>query len=229
MFRYISRLLARGTTHQLSPQHVVALDYWKNCSNSFLANPEYYERCEVELRQSVLPRVGRVERLLDAGCGNGRFTFVFAEAASMVDAYDVSSALIGQAREAAKSRGAKNINFRVEDIARAKWAPSSYDVASCMGVLSTIIDEPIFLAVARKLRAAARPGGFMLLRDTVSLLPEGELVQSDTYAIRYRHENHYRQTLANLGMTLEYEAPLIEEGKLVNRIYLYRLHSSPAL
>ena len=134
----------------------------------------------------------------------------------------MSSTLIAQACETAQSTGAKNINFRVEDIAQGKWARSSYDVVSCMGVLSTLIDEPVFLAVARKLRAAARPGGFMLLRDTVSLSPEGELVQSDAYAIRYRHENHYRQTLANLGMTLEYEAPLIEEGKLVNRMYLYK-------
>jgi 2-polyprenyl-3-methyl-5-hydroxy-6-metoxy-1,4-benzoquinol methylase len=153
---------------------------------------------------------------------------VFADVSATVDAYDVSPTLIIQAREKAKSEGIRNVRFRVGDIADTRWPQSSYDAVSCMGVLSTIIDEWAFLNVAVKIRNAVRHSGFVLLRDTVSLSTEGQLVQSDTYAIRYREEDHYRRTMANLGMKLEYEAALIETKTLANRIYLYRLHSLPA-
>jgi 2-polyprenyl-3-methyl-5-hydroxy-6-metoxy-1,4-benzoquinol methylase len=228
MFDRFSRWLPRGRANRPSPQHLVAVRYWGNCSNTFLANSDYYEKCEVELRTSVLPRLGRAGRLLDAGCGNGRFTFLLAEACNTVDACDVSPTLIKQARETAKSRGARNIHFHVGDITSARWQKYSYDAVSCMGVLSTIIDEPVFLDLIDKIRNAVRPGGLVLLRDTVSLLPEGQLVQSDTYAIRYRHEGCYRRTMANLGMGLEYETRLIEAETLVNRMFVYRVHSASA-
>jgi 2-polyprenyl-3-methyl-5-hydroxy-6-metoxy-1,4-benzoquinol methylase len=229
MPRYFAKWLSRSDGEQPSPQHLVASQYWRTCSNTFLADPEYYDKCEAELQTAILPRLGMVRRLLDAGCGNGRFTIALARAALAVDAFDLSPELIRQAREAAKSAGANNVRFRVGNIAAAKWSPSAYDVASCMGVLSTIIDDWAFLKVSRQLRNTVRPDGLVLLRETVSLLPEGQLAESDTYAIRYRNEDQYRRTFENLGMLLEYETTLIESGTLRNRMYLYRVQSGPSI
>jgi 2-polyprenyl-3-methyl-5-hydroxy-6-metoxy-1,4-benzoquinol methylase len=227
MFNYLWKRLAARKGSPPSRQHIIALRYWENCSNTCHASPEYYDRCETELRGAILPRVGRLDRLLDAGCGNGRFTLVLAGIAGSVDAYDVSPDLIRQARRAAQLAGVSNVQFRVGDISALTWPPSFYNLVSCMGVLSTIIDEPAFLKVAQKLAATVRPGGFVLLRDTLSLQPEGELVQTDVYAIRYRHQDHYRRTLARLGMELEYESTLINADPLVNRFFLYRRASRP--
>jgi 2-polyprenyl-3-methyl-5-hydroxy-6-metoxy-1,4-benzoquinol methylase len=225
MFDYFSRWLARRDHIGSSRQHQIALQYWKNCSDTFLASPDYYDRCEGELQNCIVPQIGRVQRLLDVGCGNGRFTLVLAKAAKIVDAYDVSPPLIKFARDAAKLAHVRNVRFRVRDIAKLTPQESTYDVVSCMGVLSTIIDEPAFLKVVGSLRKAVRAGGFVVLRETLSSLPEGQLVESENYAIRYRNERYYQQTLADNGMSLEYEAPLIEAGTLVNRIQLYRVPS----
>jgi 2-polyprenyl-3-methyl-5-hydroxy-6-metoxy-1,4-benzoquinol methylase len=225
MFDYFSKWFARRDDTDSSRQHQIALQYWKNCSDTFLASAEYYGRCEQELQNCILPRIGRIERLLDAGCGNGRFTLLLAKAARIVDAYDVSPPLIQLARNAAKSAHVTNVRFRVRDIAKLAARESAYDVVSCMGVLSTIIDEPAFFRVLDSLRKAVRAGGFVVLRETLSSLPEGQLVESESYAIRYRNEDRYRQTLADRGMTLEYEAPLLQESSLVNRIQLYRVRS----
>ncbi len=225
MFEHFSRWLARRDDTRFSRQHQIALQYWKTCSDTFLANPDYYDRCEHELQNCILPRIDNAERLLDTGCGNGRFTFVLAKAAKVVDAYDVSPLLIKMARNAASSAHVNNIRFHVRDIAKFTPQESAYDVVSCMGVLSTIIDEPAFLKVVANLRKAARPTGFVVLRESLSSLPDGQLVESENYAIRYRNERCYRQTLAGYGMSLEYEVPLIEAGTLVNRIQLYRVRS----
>jgi 2-polyprenyl-3-methyl-5-hydroxy-6-metoxy-1,4-benzoquinol methylase len=225
VFDYFSRWLARHDSSGASRQHEIALQYWKNCSDTFLASPDYYDRCEQELQGCILPRIGRVQRLLDAGCGNGRFTLVLARAAKSVDAYDVSAPLIKLAREAAKSAHIRNIRFRVRDIENFAAQESIYDVVSCMGVLSTVIDEPAFLKVVGTLRKTVRPSGFVVLRETLSSLPEGQVIESENYAIRYRNEGHYRRTMADSGMSLDYEAALIESGTLVNRIQLYRVFS----
>jgi SAM-dependent methyltransferase len=206
-----------------SPQHLTSLRYWQACSNTFLTNPEYYDKCETVLRGSILPKLGHISRLLDAGCGNGRFTLLLASAAREVDAYDVSSSLILEASKSAKVAGTNNIRFQVKDICQGGWKASHYDVVSCMGVFSTIIDDWAFRKVALELRNAAHPGGLLLLRDSVSLLPDGQLVESETYATRYRNESYYRGVFSELGLTLEHEELLAEFGSSVNRMYLYRV------
>src|SRR5579884_1723008 len=117
MFKYLLKRLSRNKAISPSAQHLLALRYWENCSNTFHASPEYYDRCETELRTSILPRIGQVERILDAGCGNGRFTFVLAAIGRSIDAYDISRELIRQARQTASSANVTNIRFYVGDIA----------------------------------------------------------------------------------------------------------------
>lgn len=220
----IDKLLRwRQPRHLSSPAHAVASAYWANCSNTFLADADYYEKCEAVLRDTLLPKVGAVDRALDLGCGNGRFTLLLARTAKSVEARDLSADLIQQARRSACEHGVKNIRFKVEDIISKKPRPSSYGLVSCMGVLSTIIDDWAFRHVTQGLRLALRSEGWLLLRETLSSLEQGEVVESDRYAIRYRNENAYRKEFADLGLSLEDEIPLIRAGTCENRFYLYRV------
>ena len=219
-FRSLLRL--RDAQPEPSRAHTVAHRYWASCSNTFITNPEYYDRCEAVLTEDVLPRLGSPHRVLDVGCGSGRYTLVLATIARFVDACDLSPALIAQARRNASERSVQNIAFRLEDITYAHPRRSGYDLVSCMGVLSTIVDDWAFRKITAAMRVALRPGGLLLLRDSVSRLPDGELVESDTYATRYRNEEAYRNRFAELGLTLVYDSLLAEFGASVNRYYLYR-------
>ena len=141
--------------------------------------------------------------------GTGRFTFVLATVAQAIDACDLSAALIEQARQNAKNQ-APNVSLSVEDIVWAQPQPAFYDLVSCMGVLSTIIDDWAFRRILQVMRSALRPGGRLLLRDSLSRLPEGQLIESETYATRYRNEDAYRREFEELGLVLEYERLLVE-------------------
>lgn len=216
-------LYRRRLQHQSSPAHIVASQYWANCSNTFLADADYYEKCEVVLCQNVLSRVGFVDRVLDLGCGSGRFTLLLASTGRNVDAFDLSPTLIEQAARSAREQNIRNIRFRVEDITCTKLHRSVYGLVSCMGVLSTIIDDWAFQKVTHMLRATLQPEGWLLLRETLSSVEQGQLVESDGYAIRYRNENAYRNTFRDLGFNLESEIPLISAGTCANRFFLYRV------
>ena len=201
----------------------MASKYWATCSNTFLADADYYEKCEVVLRQELLSRIGSVNRILDLGCGNGRFTLLLAATGRTVDAFDLSPTLIEQARQSAREHDVKNVRFKVADITFTKPRRSTYGLVSCMGVLSTIIDDWAFQRITRALRLALEPRGWLLLRETLSSLEQGQVVESDGYAIRYRNENAYRNTFKEYGLNLEYEVPLISAGTCANRFCLYRV------
>lgn len=211
-----------------SGAHEIANKYWKHCANTFITNPEYYDSCDSVLKSEILPELGMPYRALDLGCGNGRFTFVLATVAQQIDACDLSEALIAQARQSAENQAVTNVRFWVEDIITGQLQPSTYDLVSCMGVLSTIIDGWAFHRILQAMRSALRPGGRLLLRDSLSRLPEGQLIESETYATRYRNEDDYRREFEELGLVLEYERLLVEFGTSINRFFLYRVPGEPA-
>jgi 2-polyprenyl-3-methyl-5-hydroxy-6-metoxy-1,4-benzoquinol methylase len=207
----------------VSEEHRIAAEYWRSCTNTFVTNAAYYDRVEATLRTEILPRIGNPRRVLDIGCGNGRFTFVLAEAAAHIDAFDLSPALIEEGRAASKAKGIRNVRFRVGDASLPEWGfRRRYDVVACMGVLSTIIDESVFNDISASLAENVRSGGLIVLRDSLSNLPEGQLVVQPGYATRYRYERGYRERFSALGMVLEHEVLLAEFGTCVNRCFLFR-------
>jgi SAM-dependent methyltransferase len=212
----------RPETAAITKAHEVAQEHWRQCTNTFVTNAEYYTKCENAIRHELIPRLGRIGRLLDAGCGNGRFTLLFVHISDEIEAHDLSPALIGDARRAASDAGLNRVRFYVDDVIHARIPTGAYNAVSCMGVLSTIVDDWAFQTVARKLSDALKTRGVLLLRESVSLLPEGQLVESDTYATRYRNEQDYCAHFSELGLTLEHTVPLAEFGTSVNKFYLYR-------
>jgi len=90
------------------------------------------------------------------------------------------------------------------------------------GVTSTIVDDWAFQAALDTLTRATRPGGLLLLRDSVSFLPDGQLVESNDYATRYRYREEYHQALERRGHRLEWSMRLVEFGTSLNEFSLYR-------
>jgi 2-polyprenyl-3-methyl-5-hydroxy-6-metoxy-1,4-benzoquinol methylase len=206
-----------------SVAHATARRFWQTCSNSFVTNPEYYETCERVLRSEILPRLGRSQRLLDVGCGNGRFTLVLAASARTVEGIDLYPNLIAEARATAAARSAKHVRFSVGDLTAYNPKRGAYDVVSCMGVISTIIDDWAFEGIVSGLRRGLKPGGWLLLRDSISREPAGHLVVQENYATRYRNEDAYKQAFFGQGLQLEFEMTLVSFGTSVNGLYLYQL------
>jgi SAM-dependent methyltransferase len=221
----IKRLLrsgARTRAPQPSPAHTAARAFWRNCSSTFLTNPEYYDACETVLKRDILPSIEARRRALDAGCGNGRFTEALAKHAEKVDAFDLSPMLIEQARAAAVSKGTSNIDYWMDDIVDPKRRLGRYDLVACMGVLSTVVDDWAAEKVARLLMRVAEPGAYCILRDSVSLLPEGQLVKEPHYAINYRNKDKYEALFTGEGWRLKRLVPLVEFGTSLNAFVVFQ-------
>jgi len=98
--------------------------------------------------------------VLDAGCGSGVHTMLYADAgAKSVHAVDYASWKEAEARFG----DLPNVSFGQLDLCTQR-PPGTYDLVCCVGVLPHVPDPE---AAVRNLAAAVRPGGRLLIWATV--------------------------------------------------------------
>ncbi len=112
-------------------------------------------------RAFVLGRIRPGHKVLDLGCGTGRFTVPMAEAGAEVTGLDLSGAMLEIARTKLSERGL-TADLREGDMARLPFEDGTFDVVTSMLTLMHIpLDarEDVFDEASRVLR----PGGRMLI------------------------------------------------------------------
>ncbi len=115
-----------------------------------------YERA---LLAYLPPACGRV---LEVGCGHGALTRRVARRAHSVLALDLSPEMIRLAR-AHPARPA-NVDYRVGDVTTADLPAAAFDVVLSV---ATVHHVPLVPTI-RRLAAAVRPGGWLLIQDLLT-------------------------------------------------------------
>lgn len=80
-------------------------------------------------------------KILDAGCGDGRFALYLIKHGYNVQGIDFSEKKIKQAKRYAKELGVKESLFDVGDVVRTKFEDSSFDVYLARGVIHHLNKE----------------------------------------------------------------------------------------
>ncbi|MEM8773813.1 MAG: methyltransferase domain-containing protein [Pseudomonadota bacterium] len=205
--------------------HEAALAYWKIASTTFLAPKEYYDKQEKilsELLEALQPK----GQAIDIGCGNGRFTEYFAKYCDFVEGIDPNATLINEARENARQKTIGNIDYRVENLEKPALI-STYDLVSCMGVLSGIIDNEKFLQATHWIKAASKPGALLLLKESLST-GTTQSVDSNGYIAVYRNKSQYVDAFLSAGFDLQDEitiAPPNDKG-MTNKLFVLKATDS---
>lgn len=138
---------------------------------------EYVPEYEASERHWALfydPEEIRGKTVLDAGCGTGIFSVIFARnGASRVTGIDISPGSLGTAEGLAARFKLKNTEFRREDMLSLPFKEGSFDIVWAWGTVHHTTDP--FGAVGGLLRLL-KPGGSMLLavykRTRVTFLHE---------------------------------------------------------
>lgn len=152
--------------------------------------------------EKVIPLLGNVKnkKILDLGCGTGRYSIPLAKKGAIVTAVDFSKEMLAVAKKNAKN---VKINFKQFDLKKG-FPKGNYDIILCMLVLGHFKNiKPIIKNISKSLKA----GGICII-STFHPQKEGgkfALVQSlGLDARKYRQsKKQYMKAIKNAGLSLE--------------------------
>ena len=105
--------------------------------------------------------------VLDAGCGPGRLTIPLAERAAPrgeVTAMDLQEGMLHEVQNRAQATNLTNIRFLKAGIGQGRLEHDRFDRAVLITVVGEIPDRE---AALREIFAALRPGGILLVEETI--------------------------------------------------------------
>lgn len=139
-------------------------------------------------------------RILDAGCGNGRYTHFLlqqADADAFITGFDYSQQMLHRAR--ARLRSAR-VTQVAADLTRLPYADGCFDAVVCGWVLEHLPDPRPGL---RELARVLRPGGKLLLLATEDTLTGA--MCSRLWHCRTYNRQELRRTCEECGLTWDRE------------------------
>lgn len=141
-----------------------AVDWHESIAESFQAGYDHSPRFRERLalwRGLIAHHVSAGDRVLDAGCGAGTFSFEAVRVGASVTAIDGSAAMIALARTRQQELGLTDIRFDVALLdSLSAWPAGAFDVVLSSSVLEYLPD--LAGEVARLVRLL-KPGGRLIL------------------------------------------------------------------
>ena len=202
-------MIVRGVP---APQQYTPPLYWEDRAQRFAGErdglaavcaygmPEFYNRAiDWEQRLALEPwlRLERGARVLDVGCGIGRWSRFLAARGAQVLGVDLSPTMILQARRRALEQGvAEGCRFAVADLAHLDLG-EKFDIVLGVTVLQHILDPTLFRAALLAMVAHLAPGGRMILLEAA---PTATVSRCNSTVFTARNRGIYLQMIDSCGL-----------------------------
>lgn len=203
---------ARGAP---APDHYLPHHYWEDRAQRFAAQgsglaavcsygmPEFYNRMIDYSQQLALKpwlNIAPGTRVLDVGCGVGRWSTLLAGRGGVVTGVDLSPTMIAEAQRRAAAKGAASrCRFLVQDLSRLEVG-EKFDLIVGVTVLQHILDPAALRSAVQRLADHLAPGGRVVLLEAA---PANIAQRCDTTVFRARQRNVYLELFAQTGFELK--------------------------
>jgi ubiquinone/menaquinone biosynthesis C-methylase UbiE len=131
--------------------------YFGRIADSY-GDGEYYTRRRVAVVAAIADEIARAHRILDLGCGNGRYMYDFLKRApnALALGADLTAEMIAQAR----ARNGSDTPLLRADVTAAPFRDGALDLIFASHVFQFVADKD---ATMRDLARCLRPGGAIIL------------------------------------------------------------------
>jgi len=197
-----------------APQFYRPSIYWEDRAQRFASEgsglaavcsygmPEFYNRAiHLEQRLALAPwlQVAPGTRVLDVGCGVGRWSRLLAARGALVTGIDLSPTMIAEAERRAALEGvAARCRFQVQDLSALR-VEGEFDLILEVTVLQHILDPAALRAALAAMRAHLAPGGRMVLLEAAPVARER---RCDTSVFQARAREVYLSLAHECGLAL---------------------------
>lgn len=199
---------ARGAP---APDQYLPHLYWEDRARRFAAQgsglaavcsygmPEFYNRM-IHWSQHLALRpwldIAPGTRVLDVGCGVGRWSTLLAGRGGLVTGIDLSPTMIAEAKRRAGAQGiADQCRFLVQDLAHLD-AGEKFDLIIGVTVLQHILDPQALRSAVQRMADHLAPGGRMVLLEAA---PANIAKHCDTTVFRARQRHVYLDLFKQAG------------------------------
>jgi 2-polyprenyl-3-methyl-5-hydroxy-6-metoxy-1,4-benzoquinol methylase len=132
--------------------------------NKYLGPRQFDIKLRAEAVQELTDTLA-FERVLDIGCGDGSISLPLLPRCDRLTLLDLSTSMLDLARRRLPSERLQDIDLITGDFVDATFAPESFDLIFCIGVLAHV-DSPS--AVIARVARLAKPGAWIILEFTDS-------------------------------------------------------------
>jgi len=197
-----------------APDTYLPSRYWEDRAQRFAAQgaglaavcsygmPEFYNRMIHCCQRLALERwldVTPGTRVLDVGCGVGRWSSMLARRGARVTGMDLSPTMINEAKRRADASGVGDrCRFLVQDLARLDTG-EQFDLVIGVTVLQHILDPAALRDAVQRMSAHLAPQGRMVLLEAA---PARTAKRCDTTVFRARLRSTYIDMFQECGLQL---------------------------
>ena len=197
-----------------APAAYIPDHYWEDRARRFAAQgdglaavcsygmPGFYNRAiALTQRLALAPwlRPSPGAKVLDIGCGIGRWSRLLAARGAEVTGVDLSRTMIEEARRRAAADGVlERCNFLIQDTA-ALDAGRSFDLVLGVTVLQHILDASALRSAIQRIAAHTNPGGRIVLLEAA---PARRTVHCNSTVFQARERACYLSLFAQCGLKL---------------------------
>ena len=162
--------------------------------------PEFYNRAiDFTQRLALSPwlRVRSGTRVLDVGCGVGRWSRLLASRGAEVTGIDLSATMIAEARRRAAAAGlGSRCRFLVQDLAQLNIR-EHFDLVLGVTVLQHILDSNCVRAALHRMSTHLAPAARIVLLEAA---PTSAASRCDSTVFQARHRNAYLRMFGDCGL-----------------------------
>jgi ubiquinone/menaquinone biosynthesis C-methylase UbiE len=167
-------------------------EWWKSQKDWTLAGvfPNRYRFQSAYMQSRFIPFLRSDFYVADIACACGDWDFFIAGKVKEIDAFDLSAEMIETAKETAKQKNIRNINF-IEANALTIQLSKKYDAVMMLGLLTYIWDTEEILRLIKKINASLKDGARLMVKDTLTY--KSETMYHYNYRTKYQAVYHNKE------------------------------------
>jgi 2-polyprenyl-3-methyl-5-hydroxy-6-metoxy-1,4-benzoquinol methylase len=198
-----------------APQSYRPTVYWEERAQRFATQgdglaavcsygmPGFYNRLiDFSQRRALAPwlRASRGTRVLDVGCGIGRWSRLLAQRGATVTGVDLSPTMIAEAERRARACGLEGrCRFIVQDSSSLE-IDGAFDLILCVTVLQHVLDVGALRSALRRIVSHLAPGGRLVVLEAA---PARVANECNTPVFRARHRGFYLRLFEECGLRVQ--------------------------